>query len=401
MLGTEAEQAARERYDLIVVGGGIVGCLVALESARLGRRPLLLERDDFGGATSANSLRILHGGLRYLQSLDLVRFRESVRERQWFLAEFPDLTAPLPCLMPLYGRGLKRTGVLRTALRLNDALSRRRNHGVRADRALPDGRIVSRAEVLDAAPFVPSTGLTGGALWYDARMLDPKSIIEEVLRRARGSGAVTVAGVEVDGLAAASGRCAGLLAVDRRSGERLAFQAPAVVNAAGPWAPQLLQRFGERLPAPLPFAVAWNVLVDRPMKSDCAVALTAPHAGAQTFFAYALGDELLLGTGHAAWHGDLANIAPDGAVIERFLLAVNEASPALALAPRDVRRTFAGLLPTTAPGSAELTQRSTIVAHAAHGGIDGLFTVVGIKYTTARATARKLLATMGLAERRS
>ena len=110
---------------------------------------------------------------------------------------------------------------------------------------------------------------------------------------------------------------------------------------------------------------------------------------------------MLLGTGHAAWNGDVSKLAPAESELERFLAAVNRAAPSLALARRDIRRTLVGLLPTTARGSAELTQRPAIVDHGARGGVAGLFTVVGIKYTTARATARKLLATMGLAARRA
>jgi glycerol-3-phosphate dehydrogenase len=89
-------------YDLIIVGGGIYGAMLALESVFRGLKPLLLEKSDFGAATSFNSLRIVHGGLRYLQTLDLPRHFESVRERRWFLRNFPDHVRPLPCLMPLF-----------------------------------------------------------------------------------------------------------------------------------------------------------------------------------------------------------------------------------------------------------------------------------------------------------
>lgn len=401
MAEAEAAGAARERYDLVIVGGGILGCLIAYESARLGAKPLLLERDAFGVATSANSLRILHGGLRYLQSLDLVRFRESVRERQWFLAEFPDLTAPLPCLMPLYGRGLKRPAVLRAALGVNDALSRQRNRGVRADRHLPDGAILGREALLEAAPYVVAEGLVGAALWYDARMLDPKRIVEEIVRKACSAGATAIAAIEVEGLAVEDGRCAGARAIDRRTGQRLIFSAPAVVNAAGPWAPGLLERLGERADSALQFALAWNLLVDRPMQGDFALALTAAEPGAQTFFAHPVDGGMLLGTGHTAWHGTPGDVTLAEPTIEEFLRSVNRAAPALALTRRDVRQVFAGLLPTTERGSAELTQRPVIIDHGARGGIAGLFTAVGIKFTTARATAQRLLRTMGLYARRA
>jgi glycerol-3-phosphate dehydrogenase len=173
------------------------------------------------------------------------------------------------------------------------------------------------------------------------------------------------------------------------------------VNAAGPWAPQLLGRFGDAAPHDLHFALAWNLLVDRTATSACAVALTAPQRGAQTFFAYPWRDHLLVGTGHASWDGDLDNIGPDEPTIARFLNAVNAAAPALDLTRADVRHVFAGLLPTAAPGSASLTQRATIIDHGASGGHPGLFTVVGIKFTTARDTALKLLRAMGPSVARS
>ena len=102
-----------EDYDLVVVGAGIQGAALFLEASRRGMRALVLDKGDFGGSTSWNSLRILHGGLRYLQTLDLPRFRQSVRARRWFFQAFPQLVRPLPCLMPLRGKGLKRNSVLR------------------------------------------------------------------------------------------------------------------------------------------------------------------------------------------------------------------------------------------------------------------------------------------------
>jgi glycerol-3-phosphate dehydrogenase len=167
------DQASGADHDLIVVGGGIYGIALTLEAARRGLSALLVERADYGGATSWANLRILHGGLRYLQSLDLVRFYQSVGERRWFLRHFPDLVRPLPCLMPLYGRGLKRPAVFRTALVLNDILSWRRNAGVTAAMHLPNGRLTSVAETAALFPAVERQGLQGGTLWHDAVMLSP------------------------------------------------------------------------------------------------------------------------------------------------------------------------------------------------------------------------------------
>src|SRR5690554_4204888 len=103
--GSSLAELARAAYDVIVVGGGIHGAMLHLEALRCGLRSLLVERGDFGGATSASGLRIIHGGLRYLKSLNVRRSVESTRERQWYLEAMPRLVAPLPCLLPIYERG--------------------------------------------------------------------------------------------------------------------------------------------------------------------------------------------------------------------------------------------------------------------------------------------------------
>ncbi|RPH57928.1 FAD-dependent oxidoreductase, partial [bacterium] len=170
VIDRDPDDAAAGSSDLLVIGGGMYGAVLALEAARRGISTLLLERGDFGRETTWSSLRILHGGLRYLQRLDLPRFRESVGERRWFLRCFPDLVEPLPCLMPLHdpprGGRLRRPGIFRFALRVNDLLAR--------ERALPPGRLLSAAETVELFPGVDRAGLRGGALWYDAVAKDPE-----------------------------------------------------------------------------------------------------------------------------------------------------------------------------------------------------------------------------------
>lgn len=125
------------------------GVALAMEASKRGLKNVVIEKKDFGWATTYNHLRTLHGGLRYLQNLDLPRFFESVRERHWFLRNFPGLVRPLPCLMPLYGQGVYRPSVFRAALALNDLLSWRRNQGVAAGQRLPAGTVLNSASVVE------------------------------------------------------------------------------------------------------------------------------------------------------------------------------------------------------------------------------------------------------------
>ena len=143
MIVRDLRRAADEEFDVVVIGGGIYGASLLREAALRGVSACLCEALDFGGVTSQNSLRILHGGLRYLQTLDLRRFFQSVASRRSAARRFPRLVRQLPCLMPLYGPGLKRPAVMRAALALNDVLSFRRNAGVPRDLGLDRGETLT------------------------------------------------------------------------------------------------------------------------------------------------------------------------------------------------------------------------------------------------------------------
>ncbi|MDA8164479.1 MAG: FAD-dependent oxidoreductase [Desulfobacteraceae bacterium] len=379
------------RYDLIVIGGGIYGVMLAFEAGRRGLRALLLERDDFGSHTSFNSLRILHGGLRYLQKLDLKRFRESVGERQWFLRNFPALVQPLPCLMPLYGDGMRRPAILRAALAANHLLSLGRNRGVAPDRRLPKGGILPAGEVRRLFPAVDPAGLQGGALWYDAVMPDSQRLLMEILRWACGLGACALNYMEATTLLQYRNQVVGVIASDRESSSRYEFKATKVINAAGPWCREVAQSAGPGGKPLFTPSLAWNVLLDRRPPAPYGLALTPRRPGAQTYFLVPWKGKLLAGTGHLPWEGHQGRPRPSAGQLEHFLAGLNAAAPGLAVAPDQVLHVLAGLLPAARPGTAELATREVIVDHGRAGGLENFFSVSGVKFTTARLVAHKTL----------
>ncbi|MBP2676000.1 MAG: hypothetical protein H6Q84_2840, partial [Deltaproteobacteria bacterium] len=281
----DPRSAAKERYDVIVAGGGIYGVMLACEGSRRGLKTLLVEMDDFGGATSANSLRIIHGGLRYLQTLDLPRFRESVAERRWFLSNFPRMIRTLPCLMPLYGDGLRRPSIFRVALFLNDFLGRPPGDvPSRSGRELPPGEVIDPEQVKRIFPAVDTKGLKGGAIWHDAFMPDPQRVLVAILRKACARGATALNYMEAVELLRDGNTAAGIKAADRENGELYDYLAPVIINAAGPWCESLAGRFGSRRPELFRRSVAWNVLLDRKPVSDHALAVKPNLPDAQTYF---------------------------------------------------------------------------------------------------------------------
>jgi glycerol-3-phosphate dehydrogenase len=386
MIHRDPDGAARGPYDLIVVGGGVYGIMTALEATRRGLRPVLLERAEFAAATSANSLRILHGGLRYLQSLDLPRSLESIRERAWWLRTFPDHVLPLACLMPLYGDGLRRPRALRLVLGLNDLLGR-----FGGDDLVPPGRVIDAPAVREIFPAVDPHGLKGGAVWYDAFAPDMPRLLLEVLRWACAEGAVALAQVEAVGLLMEGGRAAGVRAKDLKSGAELHLRAPEVINTTGPWAASFAAACGGHAPGLFVPTLAWNIAFRRPALADHALAVAPRRKGAQTFFLVPWQKALLAGTGHALWRDGPEQVRVPEPVLDAFIADLNDAVPGVGLKRDEILRVFAGLLPGQRAEAAVLARRPMIVDHGTSGGPAGLYSVRGVKLTTARAVAARAL----------
>ena len=377
-------RAAGDHHDLAVIGGGIYGMSLALEATRRGLRSVLLERRDFGSGTTWNNLRIVHGGLRHLQRLDLRGARDSLRERTWYLRAFPELVRPLACVMPLYGRGLRRPAVLRAALFANEVLSADR-------RVLPSGHLLDPHETAERFPGVETDGLRGAAVWYDAAMPDSPRLLMEIARWASAGGATLLNYVEATGLLQEGARVKGVEGLDAVTGHSWEFQADVVVNCAGPWSREVAERFDRDIEQLFRPSLAFNVLLDRAPLADAALAVEPRQPGARTYFLMPWKGRVLAGTYHAPRPGGFAAGPPEGEKIRHFLGDLNAALPALELAESDVMRVFWGLLPAASRGTCELALREEIRDHRDLGGPAGLFSVSGVKFTTARKVAERLL----------
>jgi glycerol-3-phosphate dehydrogenase len=388
-------------YDVAVVGGGIYGLCAVYEAARRGLTACLVERGDFVGATSSNSLKIIHGGLRYLQHADLRRMRESIRERARLLRLAPHLVRPLPFVLPTYGHGLRSREVMRIALLLNDLIGYDRNAGVVPDRRIPRGRVIGREAVRAMLPELDPQGLTGAAVWFDCLVGNTERLALTFLHAAVASGAVSANYVEATGLLLRGGDVVGMSAVDRLTGRELEIRARSVVNAAGPWVDRLLGALpaaqGGRRFHP---SKAMN-LVTRRLFTEHAIGFTVPttfrdsdaliNKGARMFFVVPWGACSLIGTRHLPFHGDPEEFRITEDDVERFLAEINAACPRAALSRADVRAVLGGMVPETPRQGGEevqLAKHSRVYDHAREGA-GGLVSMVGVKWTTARLVAEQ------------
>ena len=369
-----------ETHGLIVVGGGIQGLTLALEAARRGLRPVLLERGRLGAETTAAWYRILHGGFRYLQGLDLVRTRESAAERRRFLGFAPDLVRPHPFLLPLYGEGLKRPSALRAAFALERLVTPDRNRGLPAGSRIAPGRVLSPAAARQVYPAIRTDGLQGAALWEDAVALDDGALLARLRDAAAAAGATLVEGAEAARLLTDGDHVAGVAAADGWT-----WRAPVVANAAGPWSAEVADRFGAPAPELFRPALAFNLLIDRPPLSAAGIGVAAPRDGtgrnAPTLFLMPMDGRTFAGTWYAP--RDALDTTPTGAEIDAFLAELARAAPALGATRAHVVRVFAGLQPATRAGGTDIADRPVVVDHGAAGGPRGLWSLSGVKYTTA------------------
>lgn len=388
----DPQALAQGRFDVIVTGGGMHGAWITLRAAEAGLRVALLERSDFGAGTSANSLKILHGGLRYLQSLDLPRMRASIAARREFARVAPHLFTPLPCVMALGRLGLRSPWVMGPALLANDLLSADRNHGVAPASHLPRGTLMSGRETAGAlAPLLEASPFAG-AKWWDAVAADTARVMLEVLHRATALGAVVANRMRVEHFLVADGRVQGVAATDLVDGSRIEIASSAVVNAAGPWAGEL-QRASSLGADFLP--VAWtgglNVVLGRDLGNRNAVALPSPREKREFFFVPWRG-RTMIGTGYFRVEDAARGCQgpPEGAV-QQFVAEAAEAAPAARITLDDVALTHWGLLPLATADARLPARRPVLVSGAQQTGAAGLVVVVPEKLTSAPLLSRRVV----------
>jgi glycerol-3-phosphate dehydrogenase len=394
---------AEEAYDLLVIGAGIYGACITWEATLRGLSVALVEKKDFGHATSANSLKTIHGGLRYLQYADWKRMRESIREQATLMRIAPHLIHPLPCLVPTYGHSTRGRELMALALLLYDVAGFDRNRGIEPRRHLPWGRTVSRDECLLLLPGLTADGLSGGAIWYDCQMYNSERLTLSFILSAEQRGAAVANYVKATSFLRQGDRIVGIHARDELSGLSLEIRAKTVVNAAGPWVDRVLGELDDRYQLGIRLAKAINIAT-RPLFGNFAVGLYGKsnyldedavlNRGARLIFVNPWRDQSLIGTTYMAYNGHPDHFEMSDNDVQELLDEINYAYPAAKLARSDVRFVYGGLVPISGvnalTGNVQRARRYQIYDHR-QNGLAGLISVLGVKYTTARDVAEKVV----------
>ena len=382
--GEALQRLADERFDVLVIGGGITGCGVALDAASRGLNTALVERDDFAAGTSSKSSKLVHGGLRYLQQRELGLVREGLAERQVVLRNAPHLVRPLPFLIPLFARdGVINPKVARAlgwALWMYDLAGGLRI-GHRHDR-------VSSKVALRHMPTLNASFMDGGYLYWDARADDARLTLA-LARTAAIHGAAVANHADVVGIRKLGGRVQGARIV--ADGVEVEVRASAVVNAAGVWADEV-RAFDEGAnPETLRPAKGVHVTVPwEKVRNDIAVVVPVPK-DRRSIFVIPWGDRTYIGTTDTDYDGSLDDPRCTPEDIE-YLLGARNRVVTEPVTPADVVGTWAGLRPLRHDGDARTADLSR--KHAVHLSESGVVTVTGGKLTTYRRMAADAVDTM-------
>ncbi|HEX5436704.1 MAG TPA: FAD-dependent oxidoreductase [Gemmatimonadaceae bacterium] len=393
---------AESAFDVLVIGGGVVGACTARDAVLRGLSVALVERDDFASGASWNSLKTLHGGLRSLQHLDVALMREYTRDRSTWMRIAPHLVDLLPVVLPSAGYGTRCRAVLRAALAVSDGIAFDRNRSLPAELHLPSGRLLSRAECVTRAPALANVALTGGALWYDGQMYSPERLVTALVCDAADRGAVCANYVEVTGPLLHGQRVARIVARDRLGGGRLNIRARLIINAAGSASAALAARLlGRPMNASPRYAAALNVMIPHQGHSAAFAlrqttrsrAQPAREGGTGDLFVVPWRDRTIIGTGYYTFRGDPTAFSLEEQQVVRFLEQVNRVWPGRPLTRDALTLVHGGLLPVSPHaenGSIHLERRQRILDHAAEG-VPEMLTAVSVRFTTAHRLAERLV----------
>jgi glycerol-3-phosphate dehydrogenase len=366
----------RERFDIAVIGGGIIGCGIARDAALRGLRVALFEQNDFGSGTTSGSTRIVHGGLRYLQTLDVRLVRLDLRERETLLRIAPHLVRPLEFFMPFFRGDTATRMKVRLGLALYDALS--------AYKSLPRRRWLSAADAAAVDDALRRADVRGAASYYDARVDSPERLALENVLDAEQHHARVFNYCEVFGVTTGSGRVTGLRVRDTLDGNETEIAADVVINATGAW----LERAAESLTGRRPGRIRTTKgihIVTRPVVEHAMVFFS--RVDRRLMFAIPRNGLTWIGTTDTDYAGDPAAARATRGDVDYVLRSLRALLPSLRA--DDVLYTTTGVRALVRqPGSESSVSRMHKVVEGEPVAPAGMISILGGKITGYRAIAQ-------------
>lgn len=371
-------QLGNRRFDLAVIGGGILGAGIARDAALRGLSVALIEQQDYGSGTSSRSTKLVHGGLRYLEQWAFSLVAESCRERGILLDMAPHLVKLLPFLLPVYDGDPRSLTKIRLGTTLYKWLSRKRT------RKLAGHRTLSPEETLEVETALNPDGLRGAVQFFDCQMNDARLCLETVLD-AEKHGAVCCNYTQITGMKMKGPAVDSLEWVDRISGDQGKVEAKFVVNACGPWVEQMIRQVGFDQSAITLSPTKGVHLVIPKINRENGIYFQS-RLDRRMIFLLPWGNASLLGTTDTDYSGDPGAVYADAKDVQYLLQQLATMAPQFSLNADDVIASFAGVRALVRSGGrpSSRSREERLVLQA-----DNLLTVAGGKFTTFRAIAEQ------------
>ncbi len=376
-----------EQVDLVVIGGGITGTGIARDAARRGLSVALFDQNDIAFGTSSRSSKLIHGGLRYLESYEFSLVFESVSERRVVMELAPHLVNPLAFIFPVYQGARKNLWMINAGMWLYDGLS--------LFRSPKTHRTLKPNEVADEEPILKQEGLQGAPVYYDCSTDDSRLTLETALDAVE-QGATVINWGRVDAFVKDEhGRVCGVVVKNRRDGSLKEVAAHAIINATGPWTDEVLAMSGPQTGKLLRPTKGIHIVVQReklPIRH--AVVLFHP-TDERVLFALPWGERTYVGTTDTDYDGPPGKEYATLADVDYLIDAANEHFPSHQISHDDVISTWAGIRPLIAPEPdvGEVSESKVSREHQILVGADGLITIAGGKLTTYRKMAKETVDT--------
>lgn len=328
-------KAANEQFDVLIIGGGITGAGIFLRCCQNGLKTLLIDAADFASGTSSRSAKMIHGGLRYLQYMQIKLVKEALKEREHLLQLYPHLVKPLPFLMPIYHSRLT-VGKMKIGLFGYDRL---------ADSSiLPKHKRLGREAIQKQYPMLKQEGLKGGFYYYDAMTNDAR-LTNEVIMEAEELGGTAINYLSVEAFEKEQDQVTSIHVKDQLTGEIMCVKAEHYISATGIWTDELLEKIGQPKEKIMLPSKGIHLVVDgaRFPKEDV---LLIPCDDKRMLWICPWVDSLvIIGTTDTVYHGELREPGADHQEVKYILENVNRSLEGIQLNEDDILSIYSGLRP--------------------------------------------------------
>ncbi len=367
-----------EEFDLIVIGGGINGCGIARDAAERGLRVLLIEKEDFGSATSSTNTRLKHGGLRYLEFLEFNLVRESLKERELLLKNANYLVKPLPVCIPIFKDDKRGYWTIKAGMLLYDLLS--------IGKSLPSHRMMSKNEFEIFEPSINSQNLVGAALYYDAQITYPERLCLANALMAKNNKATVINHAEVVFFTKQRDSITGVEFVDRLTGKKLFARGKLIINSSGPWVDSICGLASSDIDRKIGGTKGSHIVIKQFDGGPKNAIYVSAKSDRRPFFIIPWQDYYLIGTTDIHFDGDLDKLKISNKEISYLINESNRVFKNKQISIEDIIFSYAGVRPLPFVGDkdpAGITRRHLIFDHKKEG-VSNFISIIGGKLTTYR-----------------